>query len=76
VIGNFGVVLLTISGIKLEPLDFPGQMMYAPRFDVDYTAGIYPFLLAMGYLGGILYIVVYASLTWRSWRDIRRVESL
>ena len=69
-VGNFGVVVLSISGIRLEPIEIPGQTMYAPRFEVDYTAGAYPFLLGMGYMGGVLYLVVYALLTWRTWRSV------
>ena len=75
VIGNFGVVMLTISGIRLEPLEIPGQTMYTPSFDVDYTVGTYPFLLALGYLGGLLYILVYTLLTWRSWSGVSKGES-
>jgi len=71
VIGNFGVVVLPISGMELERVEVPGQTMYAPRFAVDYTAGAYPVLLALGYVGGVLYLVVYVLLAWRIWRSAR-----
>jgi hypothetical protein len=71
VIGNFGTVVLPIAEIELEPISLPGQTMYVPRFEVDYTAGVYPFLLGMGYTGGILYLVVYAFLAWHTWRANR-----
>ncbi|MBN1810970.1 MAG: hypothetical protein JXA14_03955 [Anaerolineae bacterium] len=71
VAGNFGVVVLPIRSIELEPIGVPGQMVYVPRFEVDYTVGVYPFLLGMGYAGGTLYLVVYAFLTWRTWHASR-----
>ena len=40
--------------------------MYAPRFTVDYTTGMYPILLGTGYTGGALYLVVYVFLAWRT----------
>ena len=68
VAGNLGVVVLPLSGMTLERVEVPGQAMYAPRFAVDYTAGAYPALLAAGYAGGVLYLVVYALLAWRTRR--------
>jgi hypothetical protein len=73
-IGNFGVVVLPISGMQLAPIEVPGQTMYAPQFAVDYGAGVYPFLLGMGYIGGALYLVVYAFLAWRTWRSVSTGE--
>ena len=70
VVGNFGVVLLPISSIQLEPIEIPGQTLYAPRFEVDYAAGAYPFLLGTGYLGGILYMAAYAVLALHTWRRV------
>lgn len=69
--GNFGVITLPISGLELEHLGIPGQSMYAPRFAVDYTTGAYPILLTLGYVGGVLYTVVYVYLAWQTWRKAR-----
>jgi hypothetical protein len=69
-IGNFGVVALPIGGIQLQPVESIGQTMYVPHFDVDYTAGAYPVLLALGYIGGVLYMLVYAYLTWQTWKAV------
>lgn len=41
--------------------------MHVPQFDVDYTGGLYPVLLALGYVGSALYILAYALLVWRKW---------
>jgi hypothetical protein len=71
VAGNLGTVALTISGIQLELVEYSGQTLYAPRFQADYRTGIRMVLLALGYLGGILYIGVYAILTWHTWRMVR-----
>ena len=70
-IGNFWFVALPIRGMELEAIGIPGQTVYAPRFEVDYTTGVYPFLLGMGYAGSILYLAVYAFLVWRTWRANR-----
>jgi hypothetical protein len=68
VVGNFGVVVLPISGIELEAIESAGQELYAPRFSVDYTSGFYPILLGMGYIGGVLYMIVYGLLAVRFFR--------
>jgi len=70
-VGNFGVITLPIGGITLQPVESFGQTMYVPQFDIDYTAGPYPILLALGYIGGALYMLIYAFLTWQAWREIR-----
>jgi len=67
VVGNFGVIVLPISGVELERVGIPGQTIYAPRFAVDYTTGAYPALLALGYAGGALYLAVYVYLAWQTW---------
>ncbi|MBC7249382.1 MAG: hypothetical protein H5T62_03790 [Anaerolineae bacterium] len=67
-VGNFGVITLPIGGLTLQPVESFGQTMYAPQFAVDYTTGPYPILLALGYTGGALYMLVYALLTWQVWR--------
>jgi hypothetical protein len=69
-VGNFGVVTLPIGAIQLQPVESFGQTMYVPQFNVDYTAGLYPILLAFGYIGGALYMLVYAFLAWRTWQVI------
>lgn len=74
VVGNFGVVTLPIPGIQLEAIDSSGQTMHVPQFNVDYTSGPYPALLALGYVGGALYMLAYALLTWRTWKGIRTVQ--
>jgi hypothetical protein len=73
VIGNFGTVATTIPAIALEPVVTGGQVMYAVQFAVDYAGGVYPVLLAMGYIGGALYLGVYLYLAWQQ-RGMRRLE--
>ncbi len=68
IVGNFGVVVLPIRSIALEAIDTAGQTLYTPRFRVDYTKGIYPVLLGMGYTGGALYMIAYGLLTVRFFR--------
>jgi hypothetical protein len=70
-VGNFGVVALPIGGIQLQSVESLGRTMYVPHFDIDYTTGAYPVLLALGYIGGVLYVLVYAFLTWQSWKAVR-----
>lgn len=72
VIGNFGVVALPIAGIQLEAIQLSDQTVYVPRFSVDYRTSLYPVLLALGYLGGALYMLAYAFLIWQTWRKARR----
>ena len=67
-IGNFGTVARTIPSITLEPIMVGERTMYAVQFSVDYTGGIYPLLLAMGYVGGALYLAVYLYLAWQQMR--------
>ena len=71
VVGNFGAVTSPIEGIQLQPVESLGQTMYVPHFNVDYTAGLYPILLALGYIGGVLYMLVYAFLTRQTWKEVR-----
>lgn len=74
IVGNFGVVALPIAGIQLKPVESYGQTTYIPQFDVDYTAGPYPMLLAIGYIGGVLYMLVYALLAWQRWKQVRATQ--
>jgi hypothetical protein len=67
-IGNFGTLARTIPAIALEPIVVGDRTIYAVQFSVDYTGGIYPFLLAMGYIGGVLYLAVYLYLAWQQMR--------
>ncbi|MGC9399223.1 MAG: hypothetical protein ACP5HM_08800 [Anaerolineae bacterium] len=71
VIGNFGVITLPISGIELEQVEVAGQTMYAFQLAVDYKTGAYPILLGLGYVGGALYLIAYAYLAWRTWKEVR-----
>jgi hypothetical protein len=67
-IGNFGTLARTIPAIALEPIMVGERTMYAVQFSVDYTGGLYPLLLAMGYIGGALYLAVYLYLAWQQMR--------
>jgi hypothetical protein len=69
VVGNFGVVVLPIRSIALEAVDTAGQTLYAPQFSIDYTQGLYPVLLGMGYTGGALYMIAYGLLTVRFFKE-------
>jgi hypothetical protein len=71
VVGNFGVVVLPITGIELEAIEAAGQELYTPQFSVDYTSGLYPILLGMGYIGGALYMTAYGFLAVRFFRGDR-----
>jgi hypothetical protein len=71
VIGNFGVVALPIGNIELEAIEAAGQELYAPQFSVDYTSGLYPVLLGMGYTGGALYMIAYGLLAVHFFRGDR-----
>lgn len=68
VIGNFGTLARTIPAIALEPIVAGDRTTYAVQFSVDYAVGIYPLLLAMGYIGGALYLAVYLYLAWQQMR--------
>jgi hypothetical protein len=65
VIGNFATVAMGGLSMELQPLDGAGAVSYAPRITVDYTRGLYPLTLAMGYAGGLLYILAYGLLLFR-----------
>jgi len=71
VLGNFAVVTLPIGSIELQAIEAAGQELYTPQFSVDYTRGVYPILLGMGYLGGALYMVAYGLLAMRLFRQGR-----
>jgi len=71
VVGNFGVVVFPITGIELEAIEAAGQELYTPQFSVDYTSGLYPILLGMGYIGGALYMTAYGFLAVRFFRGDR-----
>lgn len=71
VVGNFTMVTWPISSIQLEPVDAGGWMVYTPRFEVDYRAGLYPYLLGMSWAGGVLYMLAYGLLAWGHWRRLR-----
>jgi hypothetical protein len=64
-IGSFGSIAISLSNFQLEAMNVAGQTMYVTKLNVDYTQGIYPALLLIGYIGGLLYLLVYAYLAWR-----------
>jgi hypothetical protein len=74
--GNFAVVVLPISTIQLEAIESAGLEFYVPQFSVDYTSGLYPILLGMGYIGGALYMIAYVYLTARLFRGDRSGHEL
>ena len=59
VVGNFVMVVLPIRGIQLVPVE---TGLCSLQFGVNYSTGIYPLLLFMGYLGCIIYMISYAIL--------------
>jgi hypothetical protein len=69
--GNFAVVVLPIGAIELTAIEAAGRQLYAPQFSVDYTQGVYPILLGMGYTGGALYMIAYVLLTARLFGEDR-----
>lgn len=71
IIGNFVVVALPIAGLALQAIEESGETLFVPRLSVDYTTGIYPFFLGMGYLGGFLYMIAYAILTIQLFKTVR-----
>jgi hypothetical protein len=65
VVGNFSTVILGGMSMELVATEGAGAISYAPRLVVDYTTGLYPVLLGLGYAGGVAYILAYASLLTR-----------
>jgi hypothetical protein len=63
--GGFGGIAISLSNFQLEAINTAGQTMYVTKLNVDYTQGLYPTLLMIGYIGGLLYLLVYAYLAWR-----------
>ncbi len=72
-VGNFATVIMGGTAMELQALETPGAVSYVPRLVVDYTKGIYPVLLALGYAGGLAYIVAYVSLVTRMNIDLHDV---
>jgi hypothetical protein len=70
-VGSFGTVALTISQLQLEPTKAAGGTLYVTRFSVDYGAGPYPVMLAMSYVGGLVYLLAYGWLAWQAWQRER-----
>ena len=66
IIGSFSVIALAITHFQLERIVVAGQALYVAKLNMDYTQGIYPILLLIGHAGGILYLLVYAYLTWQT----------
>ena len=73
-IGGFGSVAMAISHLQLEPISAAGQTLYVAKFSVDYTAGVYPALLAASHVGGLLYLVVYVYLARKLWLQVRAAQ--
>jgi hypothetical protein len=67
-VGSFGSIASSIGTMELEEIDAGGIALHTPRWDVDYTSGLYPILLTAGHVGGFVYLGVYASLARRMWR--------
>jgi hypothetical protein len=68
-VGSFGSIVISLKNFELEAMSAAGQTMYVTKLNVDYTQGMYPALLLIGYTGGFLYLLVYAYLTWRFLRE-------
>ena len=73
VVGNFATVIMGGTAMELQALETSGVVSYVPRLAVDYTKGFYPVLLALGYAGGLAYIVAYVSLVTRMNIDLHDV---
>lgn len=71
IVGNFSVVVNTINAMELKVSTAGGETLRTPQFSVDYTSGIYPYLLATGYTGGGLYMIAYGILTARFFKKSR-----
>jgi hypothetical protein len=65
IIGNFTTVALGGASMELVASEASGLVTHVPRLAVDYTRGIYPFALGVGYIGGFLYILAYGILLAR-----------
>jgi hypothetical protein len=61
-LGSFGSIALTISQMSLASQETGGFVMYVASFNIDYTRFPFPLLLVSSYLGGLLYLGVYAWL--------------
>jgi hypothetical protein len=57
------------------PVVLGERTVYAVQFSVDYTGGLYPLLLAMGYIGGALYLAAYLYLAWGQMRARRHEQA-
>jgi hypothetical protein len=64
-VGSFGSIVISLSNFQLEAMNIAAQTMYVTKLDVDYTQDMYPALLLIGYVGGLLYLLVYPYLAWR-----------
>jgi hypothetical protein len=65
IVGGLGNLALTIGQLEIQPITTGGHTLYAPKWDVDYTAGVYPALVAASHVGGFLYLAAYVWLGWR-----------
>jgi len=71
IFGNALVVILSISSITLQATETMGKILSTPLIQIDYTSGIYPLLLTLGYLGGALYLAIYCIMWFQTRQDIR-----
>lgn len=61
-VGSFGSVALTIQHMTLVPQEANGILLYVASINVDYTQFPFPLLQIASYLGGLIYMSVYAWL--------------
>lgn len=74
VVGNFSTVLMGGMSMELRAVESAGMASHVPRLVVDYTKGLYPVLLGLGYAGGVAYILAYAVMLTRMDMDVYRVR--
>jgi hypothetical protein len=61
-VGSFGSVALTIQHMTLVPQEANGVLLYVASINVDYTQFPFPLLQIASFLGGLIYMSVYAWL--------------
>ena len=66
IVGGLGTTATPIPIVKLKPISTQSGVIYAPTYEVDYAQWPYPVYLALSHLGGILYILAYASIILRN----------
>ena len=66
IVGGLGTTATPIPTVKLKPISTQSGVIYALTYEVDYVQWPYPAYLALSHLGGILYILAYASIMLRN----------